>query len=698
MKAFTVALLATACMAWETENIPHSHYQDIIVTRPYTQDATQLRTISDQKNRQELRKYEHKTQSTVWDDQVENRSRNNLITNPTIKKQQVNSTAYSTSATQGSQDRTRFDVVQQSRDTQLESFQTNQKAVGIIDSEVAYDTVTETRDNYITINKLCDAQETREVKETIMEDQIQTIDVTKTRPVEMTTLEDQIVLTDVEETNLVDQIVLTDVEETMLVDQIVLTDVEETMLVDKIISEDVEVTNLVDKIISEDVEVTNLVDKVITEDIEVTNLVDKVIMEDIMETIMVDVVKQRQVQSSKTVTETTYITKQLLVHSSDSDDCGDWNDWCDNKCGDWNDWCKGQNGHKVITKKIPKTISKQVPITITEDYTVQEPQTITKTISKTIQVPVKSIEQRSKTIQVPVKSIEQRQKTIQVPVKSIEQRQKTIQVPVTSTRQVEKTIQVPQTSIRQVEKTIQVEQTSIRQVEKTIQVPVTTVSQEEYTVQEQITVQVPREITRTEVINVKKPCQETINHQTTTTQERPRTVLLNKTKNVNVESIRSDPITQVLNVSQPRIEQASTQSMMANRMDSSRIDEQAFNSQELQAEDYQVIRKIPRTVENSRLRSAYDNVSKTVSRQTPFQAVSNHLQEVVRQQRLDHAHGDLGSDLPSVIASRDAGAADLLANGNKSLAPLGSSKNYGRQGGAVAKAIAKGYSKGYKKW
>jgi hypothetical protein len=403
MKTFTVALLATVVMAWDHEPVLHSHYSDIQLTRGYTQDATENRTISDVKQRQVPRYYDHTTVSTVYDDQVENRTRDVLVTNPTIKQQQVNSTSYSTEATMGTQDRTRFDVVQQERDTKIDSFQTNDKLVNIIDSEVAYDEVTTTRDNFITINKLCDSSRVVDVTTTELHDQIENVNVTRTRPVSMTTL------------------------------------------VDQIIEEDVEVTNLVSQIILEDVEVTNLVDQIVLSNTDTEILVDTEVLTDVQETILVDVVKSREVAGTKVVTETSYKLKDILVHTSSSDSCGDWNDWCNGKSG---------HGHKVITKKIPTTISKTVPTTRIENYTVQVPQTITSQVSKTVQRVEVVSKQTSRTIQVPVTSTEQREKTIQVPVTSIEKRQKTIQV------------------------------------------PVTTVSQEEYTVVEQVTVQVPVEVTR----------------------------------------------------------------------------------------------------------------------------------------------------------------------------------------------------------
>jgi hypothetical protein len=189
MKTFTIALLATAAMAWE-EPVLHSHYKDITKTRPFTLDATANRTITDVKQRQAPRNYDWTTTSTVYDDQVENRVRNVLVTNPTIKNQVVNSTSYSTEATAGVQDRARFDVVVQSRDAKVDSFRVDDKLVNIVDSEVAYDTVTKTRDNILTINKLCDSSRQVEVTETTLVDQQQTIDVPKTRQVNETTLVD----------------------------------------------------------------------------------------------------------------------------------------------------------------------------------------------------------------------------------------------------------------------------------------------------------------------------------------------------------------------------------------------------------------------------------------------------------------------------------------------------------------------------
>jgi hypothetical protein len=119
-------------------------------------------------------------------------------------------------------------------------------------------------------------------------------------------------------------------------------------------------------------------------------------------------------------------------------------------------------------------------------------------------------------------------------------------------------------------------------------------------------------------------------------------------------------VTKNLNVSQRRIEDAATASINAVRNDSSRVDSQAFNSQELAEEDWSVIRKIPRSVSSTRQRRAYDDVTKEVSYDTPFQAVSNETQQIIRQQRLSHAHSDLSADHPNVVAVRQATKADLL--------------------------------------
>ena len=632
MKTFTVALLATVVAAWGEPPVLHSHYKDIKVQRPFTQDASGSKTITDVKQRQNRRLYPWTTTSTVYDDQVENRQRNVLVTNPSIKNQQVNSTSYSTAPTMGSQDRTRFDVVQQSRDTKIDSFQTNDKLVNIIDSEVAYDTVTSTRDNILTINKLCDSSRVIDVTETILQNQTELIDVIKTRPVQMTTLEDQVVLTTEEEEILVDQIVSTETEVLSETTVDTVTDVEEIILVD--------------------VDTVTDVDEVILVDVETTT--------DVEETILVDVIKSRSVAGTKLVQEKSYKLENLLIHDptdSSSDECEPWMAWCNNK----------SNGHKVITKKIPQITTKEVPTTRIENYTVQVPQTNIKK----------------------VKSIKQVEKVITKQVASTRQEQQSI------IKQVASTKQVPVTRIVASEKTIQVPQIISKQVEKIIQVPVTTTSLQEYTAQEERTIQVPVEITRQETINEKVPCTETINHPTTTTQQRPRTVLINKQKAVDVQSIRSDPVTQVLNVSQPRTEQAPTMSMEAIRNDSSRNNAQSFNSQELAVEDWSVVRKIARDVSNTRQRATYDDVTVERSYETPVQAVSDHLQTVTRQSRLSHAHSDLGTDHPNVVAVRDATIVDIKNPGSSAqLAPLGSSKNYLGLPSKLQKGGA--YKKGYK--
>lgn len=85
------------------------------------------------------------------------------------RPQEVNSTSYSTEQVATKKPVTRYDIVDEVYDSKVESFQVNQKDVNIIDSEVAYDTVTTTRDNYVTLNKLCGHTEYREKAEHYIE-------------------------------------------------------------------------------------------------------------------------------------------------------------------------------------------------------------------------------------------------------------------------------------------------------------------------------------------------------------------------------------------------------------------------------------------------------------------------------------------------------------------------------------------------
>merc|ERR1712037_746318 len=92
--------------------------------------------------------------------------------------------------------------------------------------------------------------------------------------------------------------------------------------------------------------------------------------------------------------------------------------------------------------------------------------------------------------------------------------------------------------------------------------------------------------TRTETYTEKEPYVETINYPTTTTNQVPRTVLINKTKQVDSHSIGQEAYTRKQNIAARRIEQAPTSSIEAVRNDSSRLADKIVTVQEAVPESY----------------------------------------------------------------------------------------------------------------
>jgi hypothetical protein len=164
--------------------VQHSHYEDIVVTQDYTVDDSTTATITNTGTRQELSKYDDTRIDTKYDDVPETRVRDALVTNVEAKGQNVSTTSYSTkSVDAGLKDVTRYDVADQVVDEDIEQFRVDLEDRAILESEVAYDTVTSTRDNYITINKLCPITKTREVTVTVPDVKLVDVDIVKTKKV-----------------------------------------------------------------------------------------------------------------------------------------------------------------------------------------------------------------------------------------------------------------------------------------------------------------------------------------------------------------------------------------------------------------------------------------------------------------------------------------------------------------------------------
>ena len=78
-------------------------------------------------------------------------------------------------------------------------------------------------------------------------------------------------------------------------------------------------------------------------------------------------------------------------------------------------------------------------------------------------------------------------------------------------------------------------------------------------------------MTKTVTKTRKEPCTETINYQTTVTQDIPRTNVFDVTDTVDVTRQGSRTDTLKRNVAERRIEDAPTSSIEASRTDSSRV-------------------------------------------------------------------------------------------------------------------------------
>ena len=121
--------------------------------------------------------------------------------NPTLvsgienRPQTLSSTRYDTVAVSGTQDRTRFDVVSADEDVDLLELEQGTKEVTKKDFTVEYDEVTKTRDNFITLNKLCDVEYEEEVQETILVDVAATCPTTVNQPLAETVYVDQVAVT-----------------------------------------------------------------------------------------------------------------------------------------------------------------------------------------------------------------------------------------------------------------------------------------------------------------------------------------------------------------------------------------------------------------------------------------------------------------------------------------------------------------------
>ena len=171
--------------------------------------------------------------------------------------------------------------------------------------------------------------------------------------------------------------------------------------------------------------------------------------------------------------------------------------------------------------------------------------------------------------------------------------------------------------------------------------------------------------TRTETYTEKEPYVETINYPTTTTNQVPRTVLINKTKQVDSHSIGQEAYTRKQNIAARRIEQAPTSSIEAVRNDSSRLADKIVTVQEAVPESYNVVRKVPRSVSSTRQRASYSDVDASTSYDTKIQGTATLNQQLVRQATLRHAHSTLSLNNPNLdfIDADSVSISDLAGEG-----------------------------------
>merc|ERR1712032_1066688 len=603
MKTFTIALLASATQAveWGYQSPVHSHYRDIKVNQAYTQDASYNKSITDAKTRQEPEYYTHTTSSIAYDEGRQATTKDWLKTEVENRPQEVNSTSYSTKAVQGSQSVTRYDVVNADRQTTKDVFVVSPKNVGIIESEVAYDTVTSTRDNLIEINKLRDVVKTRQVEKTVLVDVQSTCQRMENQPITR--------------------------KEIINVPKTCARQENQPTLSTEIIN--------IPKTCSR--QENNPISKIVLVDVPSKCAVNKTVSE----TVLVDVQKSKQVKSYDTVIDTTYTQKTLLVHGSSSDDDSDsysshsYSSSCDGP------WCSSSdNSHVYITKNIPKKVARQVPVSRTVNYTTKEPRTQSKVI--TVQEDCTAQEERQ--------ILEDNIVTINYSCDEQQERQVSMDNIVT----IEYSCDEQQERQVSMDNIVTIAYSCDEQQEIEVQ------EDNIFTINEACTVQKPQTVLETETYTEKEPYVEVRNVPTTTTQQIPRTVLINKTKQVDSHSIGQEAYTRKQNISVPRQEAAPTNSIEAVRNDSSRLADKAVNVQSvIQVAGLDKATYTPKTVTSSRQRRRYNDVDASVTRDIKIQGVSNHNQVLTRQARLQHSHSTLAANNPNLDIISVTSASDL---------------------------------------
>ena len=145
-----------------------SAYVDTVEQQEFTVDASTTKTITDKKVRQQPRYITETRTDTKYTPELVTKQRDTLVTEVEARPEQIDSTRYDTVQVNGVQDRARYDVVSDDQELELLELEQGTKEVTKKDFTVEYDEVTKTRDNFITINKLCDVEYEEEVQETIL--------------------------------------------------------------------------------------------------------------------------------------------------------------------------------------------------------------------------------------------------------------------------------------------------------------------------------------------------------------------------------------------------------------------------------------------------------------------------------------------------------------------------------------------------
>ena len=325
MKTFALSLIVAtaAAIQWGSNNT-HTHYKDIVVEKEYTQDDTKLGTIVNKKTKQVPEIIKGTRTDTKWVPVTRKGTRDWLETTTENRPQDVTSVSYSTEPVKGTQQRARYDIVEEEYESFEDVFVTKMKDVEVTESKTEYEEKTEIVLRPKTVEGVLEVKKQRAVEKTVLVPVTKEVKVTKTRP---TT---EVITVDVERTR--------PVTKTREVEKTIYVDVEKTKTVTK--------TRPVEKKVLVDVEKTRDVEKTIYEEVE----------------------KTRDVTTYVKKPKTTYKLKTITIHDDDHD----------HGHGGYGKHGYGHgHGHKTVTKKIPITTYEKVPVVTQEKYTEKVPKTIT---------------------------------------------------------------------------------------------------------------------------------------------------------------------------------------------------------------------------------------------------------------------------------------------------------------------------------